>query len=247
MELRKVAAWLFLVLYLIDVALCVVANVLDITLFIVFTKILIIPLLLLYLFVRTNLEWMRAHILFVIGLIFAWGGDVALLVDHENAFYVGLGLFFVTHVLYSISFIRHAVKQHVAVLVLAGLFYAIATVVTAYLISKVETPIVVTIVIFYIVAVAVMATTATNLNVLGAFGGLAFAISDGLIALGKFGTWSWIPEDNIIAALVIAFYGVAQVLLACALVRSSTKKTSSSLNDEYGYDVPMIVTKFNQD
>lgn len=241
MQCKRALVWVVLILYSTDVGLCTLANILDNLLFLAITKIVLMPLLFVYLVLHTTPSWLLQHVVFAVAMGFAWAGDIALLIDTDTAFYTGLGLFLMTHILYSISFIRHAKVHRVLVYVIAGVVYSSAGAIVVHFIAKVETPLVVTLVAFYTAAVASMAITASNLNIFGAFGGLLFAISDSLIALRKFGTWSWIPEDHIVSALVIAFYGMAQLLLAVALIRNSRRKRVQSLDNDCSYDIPMIV------
>jgi uncharacterized membrane protein YhhN len=125
--------------------------------------------------------------LLTIGLLFSAAGDIALELDRDNFFVVGLGLFLVAHLFYIAAFFQDARKQATRWPALA-LLLAFSSVLTILLwpgLEEMRVPVLV-----YIVVITAMGTIATMRPGPGAWlvlvGAFLFIFSDSLIAIDKF-------------------------------------------------------------
>ncbi|MEU6315391.1 lysoplasmalogenase [Streptomyces sp. NPDC047014] len=164
----------------------------------VLAKPLLMPLLAAYVLSR------GAPRLLVAALLFGWGGDLALLLDAEAAFLVGMGSFAVGHVCYLVLFARRPAHP------LLGGAYALALAGTVALLwgdlpAGLRIP-----VAGYSLLLTAMAFRSGALGVRAGAGGALFLLSDTLIAAGVAG-WPQLPRPDF---WVMATYAAAQYLLA---------------------------------
>ncbi|MEU4777039.1 lysoplasmalogenase [Micromonospora sp. NPDC023633] len=140
-----------------------------------------------------------------VGLVFATGGDVALLVSGETAFLVGMGCFLGTQVAFLTAFLRHRRPPVVAVASYLAC-WAVANLVLWNSLGPLRVP-----VLGYSLALSLMAAAAAGVSRRVALGGGLFLISDLLIGMDAAG--SRIPGHGLavmttyIAALLLITTG----------------------------------------
>ena len=200
------------------------------------TKPLLMPLLALWLVTEQRRMWPAPLRWLLLGLVFAWAGDLLLMGSSETAFALGIAAFLITQLSYVIAFssfqglrFRRSiaapskpatglVRRHPA-LVIPFALYVIGLL--AYLLPDMDqfrAPVTV-----YALAIAAMALAA--LNLVGrmpagpawvAFAGaLLFVLSDSLIAVSEFGT---LPSEPWIGAAIMLSYVIGQGLIGVGLV-----------------------------
>ena len=183
------------------------------------SKILLIPILLLYLFANKPKKETNTEPLVYAGLIFSFLGDLILTRSGELFFLLGMLAFIGTHVCNSIFFYRlqkntvqRGKGRWLAILVLAVISAIVFFVLQPYL-GSFQWPI-----LFYMCIISCMAVLATgtfdnpstkkiatNCFVPGAF---LFVLSDALLAMNKF-LWHKTVAD----VFVMLTYGAAQYFL----------------------------------
>ncbi|WP_405107895.1 lysoplasmalogenase [Micromonospora sp. NBC_01405] len=163
-------------------------------------KPLLAPLLLLWL-LRSG----RRFDGFALGLIFATGGDVALLLPGEPAFLAGMGLFLCAQISFIVTFTRHR-RPPVAVVAAYLVLWALANVVLWGPLGELRLP-----VLGYSLALCLMAAAAAGVSARAAVGGAFFLVSDLLIGLDAAGTT--LPGHGL---LVMSTYITALLLLTTA-------------------------------
>jgi uncharacterized membrane protein YhhN len=187
------------------------------------SKPLLMPLLAAYLLVRLGA---RPRVLpVVVGLAFACGGDIALLVSSPAFFALGMGLFAVTHGCYLVAFLRSGalagLRRRAWVPVLYALGWLTLLVVLR---DRVSVPLLVALCCYGVVLYA-MASGAACLDVVLGVGGLLFAVSDTMIALGTGGLR--LPAHDL---AVMVTYLIAQGVLVvrfAGLVTSARVRAGS--------------------
>jgi uncharacterized membrane protein YhhN len=169
------------------------------------TKPLLMPLLALWLW-RNNPKAKGI----LAGLMFSWGGDLALQFEGQLWFITGMVLFLGAHLCYLTTFLKAGARPKP--LVAAG--YAVALAGTLILLWKplggMALPMT-----LYAVALATMATLAASINWRVGLGGMLFLISDFLIAFRVAETWT-APGPPI---WVMLTYTAAQFLIATGWVK----------------------------
>jgi uncharacterized membrane protein YhhN len=152
-----------------------------------------------------------------IGLLLSLGGDIALMFQNRKAFTIGLGLFLLAHITYTVAFTLLGVFS-VWDLLSAGILLVVG--VSFYILIRPNLGTMQGPVIAYIVAISVMVNRAGSTLVSQVFGvsqalmiligAILFYISDVILAANRF----WKPwEYNRIS---LAFYYGGQVLIALA-------------------------------
>lgn len=116
-----------------------------------------------------------------VGLLFACGGDVALLLEGETAFLAGMACFLGTQVAFIGAFLHHGRPPATSYLVYLPCWAAANALLWTPL-GPLAVP-----VLGYSLALTVMAIAATGVSARVAVGGLLFLISDGLIGIGVAG------------------------------------------------------------
>lgn len=153
----------------------------------------------------------------LIGLIFSFGGDVALMYENRKAFMLGLVLFLLAHIAYATTF---AMLTNLSALDLASTILLLALGVWFYRViapnlGTLRVPVIVYIVVISIMMNRAIATLASPIfnNIQAwmiALGAILFYISDMMLAAARF----WRPfRYNRIS---LAFYYAGQLLLALA-------------------------------
>lgn len=171
-----------------------------------------IPILLLALIAFTQLPT-PFNTIIGIALLLSAGGDIALAIDHDRYFVIGLGLFLLAHIAYVIGFAQQLAWQTIALIPI--IFIAIfAGTLTQRLyphLGKLHLP-----VLCYIIVIGLMGVTASlfsPFNWLLVIGTLIFMVSDASIAVDKF--LQPLPARDY---LVMTTYYLAQFLILYALL-----------------------------
>ncbi|MGM9475490.1 lysoplasmalogenase [Pedobacter sp. GSP4] len=184
-----------------------------------FSKPLIVVILLIWLYLETNLKG-RFHKRIFTGLIFAWLGDVLLMMqsEHPSFFIYGLVAFLVCHIFYIRAFTldhksnpKHKTPYFlwavgVFAIFCSGLFFYLQP-----MLGAMQFP-----VLMYAIIITVMAIMAVNrygkVNIFSfkliLYGALSFLLSDSALAVNKFA--QPFPQAG---ALIMASYMVAQYLI----------------------------------
>ncbi|MEU9510737.1 lysoplasmalogenase [Micromonospora sp. NPDC048170] len=140
-------------------------------------KPLLAPVLLVYLLrVRRRVDPVA------VGLVFATGGDIALLLSGDTAFLVGMGCFLGAQVAFLTAFLRHRRPPVVAVAIYLAC-WAAANLVLWNGLGPLRLP-----VLGYSLALTLMAAAAVGVSRRVALGGGLFLISDLLIGMGVAGS-----------------------------------------------------------
>ena len=154
----------------------------------------------------------------LVGLVFSLGGDVALMFkEHPRAFPVGLGLFLVAHVAYTVVFTllgRFSAWDAVSIptLLAAGIgFYALIR----SNLGRLRLPVIAYMLVISLMVSRAISTLASPIfgagqAVMVASGAILFYISDVMLAANRF--WRPIPYDR----MSLAFYYAGQLLIALA-------------------------------
>lgn len=200
------------------------------------TKPLLMPLLILWLVAEQRRHWPVPHRWLLVGLVFAWIGDLLLMGDGDLFFTLGIAAFLVTQVSYLVGFTRFrglsfrrgiaaparpatGLVRRYPVLLAPFALYLIGLVAVVWpTAGSLRIPVAV-----YGLALTAMAVAA--LNLVGrmppapawvAFGGaVLFVLSDSLIAMTSLGPWA---ESPWLGATVMLTYVVGQGLIGVGFV-----------------------------
>eukprot|EP00164_Ancoracysta_twista_P002621 GFYU01003487.1.p1 GENE.GFYU01003487.1~~GFYU01003487.1.p1 ORF type:complete len:226 (+),score=58.88 GFYU01003487.1:41-718(+) len=148
-------------------------------------------------------------------LLFSAGGDVALLWDHNEYFFLaGLSLFLVAHLAYMIVFYQHGQKSMspivAVILAILGPFY-----VYTYLFPHLPEDLVIPVCV-YATVICGMVFTSQRMGTSALLGAIIFAVSDAVLAFDKF-----VIEFKTARLIVMFTYYLAQLLIS----GSSTEET----------------------
>lgn len=155
-----------------------------------------------------------------IGLLFSTGGDIALALDREQYFVLGLGLFLVAHLCYIFGFFHRFTANWgqwpvlVALLALGGGMFAYLQPHLGELLLPVTGYMVV------IIAMGIVAALRTRRDYVLLIGAVFFIASDSMIALNTFvhdGRLAWAPR------FIMLTYYIAQLLIAVSALRERHK------------------------
>jgi uncharacterized membrane protein YhhN len=193
----------------------------------VFTKTLLMPVLLLYFIGNSSSRHhIPSRILVIAALVAAWIGDYFLLKDGESDFITGLDCFLVMHVIYIIYFWRikslFPVKDPMNVwlpFLLIAVFDAVVMMQLLPLAGKLANPL-----LGYMVVISVMFIMACNVlsnkkskTLAAPFfipGALMFILSDTILGFNMF-LW----EDHLVGIAVMLTYGYAQHLVVHGCIK----------------------------
>jgi uncharacterized membrane protein YhhN len=176
-------------------------------------------LLLAHLIVSTP-PGMRPARLFGLGLLLACAADIALLVEGEPAFLVGMGLFGLMQITYFAVFVR------LGALPLRRRFFAPACYLAVWLVANIVLwprlgDLAVPVAVYSLLLVA-MAAAAAGLNRTAALGGALFVVSDLVLGLGVAGV-----DFPLQSQAVMATYAAAQLLLVLGTVKALPRNAAA--------------------
>jgi uncharacterized membrane protein YhhN len=187
------------------------------------TKPLLMPLLALWVVALAGRTWPVPLRWLLLGVGFAWGGDLLLMGEGDLYFLLGLVSFLVMQVCYLVAFLRVPGPGLVRAWPIAAIPYAIAWVVLVVVLwpdaGDMRLPVLV-----YSATIIAMALAALDLVLRlpqamawrVAAGAGAFVVSDAIIALTAFGP---LTESVRTSAAVMATYTVAQGLIVSGFAR----------------------------
>ena len=217
--LKKRALLLFWIILLTDIVL----DLLKLDNWRCFTKPLLIPLLMIFLF--TNISKPENPFLSKLifcGLIAAWAGDILLMFSSTGCFIAGMAAFVIMQLLYAYIY-YYMQKQGFRINKSGGAGVVFMLLLSYFLFKYLETSPLFTgfyiPVAIYIGAISLMASLAANLS--GAekttdtgslsilYGAIFFVVSDGSIAIQKF----LLPGLAGLSIVVMLTYGIAQYLI----------------------------------
>jgi len=219
-----------LIAYLVVGAANVLGNAADLPMLMNVTKPLLVPLLLAWLLVArrgrltTPLRWLA------VGLVFAWLGDLLLMLDGDLEFMAGIGAFLVMQVCYIVAFTRIPGPGFVRAWKITLVPYVAIWIVVNVLVSAGVGSLRIPVLIYSAVLVA-MAVSALDLVLRVprspgwrvAWGALLFLVSDGLIALTEFGPLSGTPT---LSAVIMATYVSAQLMIVTGLAECENARAT---------------------
>lgn len=190
----------------------------------IFTKPLLIPILLLYIFMNARKQhYQHTKMLVLGGLFAAWLGDV-LLMNKSNSFFIaGMAAFVIMHLTYAYIFYKFhklRVGKSQEAFIATVVMVAFCFMLFRFLNKSADFAWLKIPVGIYMGAISLMAIMAANMlgtvsrkyNALNFFipGAILFIISDGTLAIQKF----IFPEESFLSIIVMISYGYAQSLIA---------------------------------
>ncbi len=174
----------------------------------VFSKTLLLPLLLVYFFLQKGRERKTEGLLFALGLFFSFLGDTFLLWD--SYFLCGLGSFFLAHVLYSITFFKlRKRKVPFWLLGVVGIYLAGLVGFLYPHLGPMKVPVLAYAVVISVMFLMAYQTSSKKLL----WGAVLFLISDSLLAISLF-----YYSSLGFSLVVMLFYVVAQSLLTLGIL-----------------------------
>ena len=193
----------------------------------VFTKPLLMPLLMLFVFISIAKSTGKNIIL--AALFFSFAGDVFLLFESKNSllFIPGLVAFLLTHILYIIYFfsirpIRKSLLKTAPYLCFIVLLYGVLLLYFLFPhLGALKVPVIIyalIILLMLIASIHIYSRVKKTAGILFIAGAIFFIISDSLLAINKFHTPLLFPF------FIILTYGIAQYLL----IRGFTQHSSSN-------------------
>ena len=213
MEARGVLMSAYVLVSVLNFVAVATSNVNGIQL----TKPLLMPLLPGWLLSMAGRSWPVPLRWIAVGLVFAWGGDLALMGEGDTAFMLGIASFLVMQVCYLIAFLRVPGPGLVRAWKITVIPYAAIWIAVNALVWNGAGDLRIPVLVYSAVAVA-MALAALDLvlrlpQALAwrvAAGAIVFVVSDALIALTAFGPMTEAPGTS---ALIMATYVTAQGLI----------------------------------
>lgn len=194
------------------------------------TKPLLMPLLACWLIAMRRRTWAPWLTWLLIGIGFAWIGDLLLMVDAEWAFMAGLGAFLVMNAMYITAFRAIPGPGLVRAWPLAAIPYVIAWIGINAMLAPGALRIPVIVYSAVLIAMGVLALDLV-LRLAGrerwwpAIGAALFIVSDALIALTRFGP---LQPSHASGALVMLTYLAAQAFIVVGLARGQALAASRS-------------------
>lgn len=183
-----------------------------------YTKPLLMPLLMLYMYEASKGGVILGTLLLFLALVFSWGGDLALM--YEDYFLLGVGSFLLTQLMYIVIFIKGFSKPFKISWAKTGLVAVYGCVLFYFLLPNAG-ELIIPIFVYGLTLLTMVATalmrdqdSPDRSYLLVAIGSVFFLLSDSMIALDKFVTD--IPLGDI---LIMATYLIAQYLIVEGLLR----------------------------
>jgi uncharacterized membrane protein YhhN len=186
-----------------------------------FTKPVLMPLLLFYIYESSRGNVTIKTLLLCLAILFSWLGDVALLYKTNELYFIaGIGFFLLAHVAY-IYVLKKSSYQPIRFDLKKILPFAVYPVLLFALLIPNAGSLAVPVFVYGIV-IAVMAgsarlregTTSNESYRLGLYGALLFVVSDSILAINKF--YAEIPVAGL---WIMATYTAAQLLLVSGILK----------------------------
>ena len=166
-----------------------------------------IPALSLAIMMLINIRGVSGTLLFI-ALIFSAAGDVTLSLNSGQYFILGLGLFLIAQITYSVTFYRDfkMQKSRIRIVAILVIYAVIMAVIMTPSLEKMALPVYVYLTVITIMGILAAFREPSNMLVL--FGAVCFIISDSILAVNKF--LNTLPAADY---LVMVTYYLAQFLI----------------------------------
>ena len=223
----KKTIWITLFLVVLLVNLIAVYSNSESLQFIV--KPLLMPLLAIYLLLRTNTINSNLKGWIFLALFFSWAGDIFLLFEERgsNFFLFGLSAFLVAQVFYIVFFhnirMREYIRGNALLLLLVIVYYSILINVLSPYLGNMKLPVrIYGVVLSFMVMLAMHTMLGKNKKAAlwMTMGAILFVVSDSLLAFNKF----FSPFNNA-GVIIMLTYGLAQLFITEGAVRYINSET----------------------
>ena len=193
------------------------------------TKPLLMPLLAIYLLLRTNTINSNLKGWIFLALFFSWAGDIFLLFEERgsNFFLFGLSAFLVAQVFYIVFFhnirMREYIRGNALLLLLVIVYYSILINVLSPYLGNMKLPVrIYGVVLSFMVMLAMHTMLGKNKKAAlwMTMGAILFVVSDSLLAFNKF----FSPFNNA-GVIIMLTYGLAQLFITEGAVRYINSET----------------------
>ena len=193
------------------------------------TKPLLMPLLAIYLLLRTNTANSNLKGWIFLALFFSWAGDIFLLFEERgsNFFLFGLSAFLVAQVFYIVFFhnirMREYIRGNALLLLLVIVYYSVLINVLSPYLGNMKLPVrIYGVVLSFMVMLAMHTMLGKNKKAAlwMTMGAILFVVSDSLLAFNKF----FSPFNNA-GVIIMLTYGLAQLFITEGAVRYINSET----------------------
>jgi len=187
------------------------------------TKPLLMPLLAIYLLLRTSSVTSALKVWVFLALFFSWVGDILLLFEERrpNFFLFGLSAFFVAQVFYIVFFhnirMREYIRGNALLLLLVIVYYSILVSVLSPYLGDMKLPVrIYGVVLSFMVMLAMHTTLGKNKRaaIWMMTGAILFVASDSLLAVNKF-----FSAFDYAGLIIMVTYGLAQLFITEGAVK----------------------------
>ena len=227
----KKTIWITLFLLVLLVNLIAVYSNSESLQFIV--KPLLMPLLAIYLLLRTNTANSNLKGWIFLALFFSWAGDIFLLFEERgsNFFLFGLSAFLVAQVFYIVFFhnirMREYIRGNALLLLLVIVYYSILINVLSPYLGNMKLPVrIYGVVLSFMVMLAMHTMLGKNKKAAlwMTMGAILFVVSDSLLAFNKF----FSPFNNA-GVVTMLTYGLAQLFITEGAIRYINSETRNKV------------------
>ena len=193
------------------------------------TKPLLMPLLAIYLLLRTNTINSNLKGWIFLALFFSWAGDIFLLFEERgsNFFLFGLSAFLVAQVFYIVFFhnirMREYIRGNALLLLLVIVYYSVLINVLSPYLGNMKLPVrIYGVVLSFMVMLAMHTMLGKNKKAAlwMTMGAILFVVSDSLLAFNKF--FSAFNNAGVVTMLT---YGLAQLFITEGAIRYISSET----------------------
>jgi len=197
------------------------------------TKPLLMPLLAIYLLLRTNTANSNLKGWIFLALFFSWAGDIFLLFEERgsNFFLFGLSAFLVAQVFYIVFFhnirMREYIRGNALLLLLVIVYYSILINVLSPYLGNMKLPVrIYGVVLSFMVMLAMHTMLGKNKKAAlwMTMGAILFVVSDSLLAFNKF----FSPFNNA-GVVTMLTYGLAQLFITEGAIRYINSETRNKV------------------
>jgi len=227
----KKTIWITLFLLVLLVNLIAVYSNSESLQFIV--KPLLMPLLAIYLLLRTNTANSNLKGWIFLALFFSWAGDIFLLFEERgsNFFLFGLSAFLVAQVFYIVFFhnirMREYIRGNALLLLLVIVYYSILINVLSPYLGNMKLPVrIYGVVLSFMLMLAMHTMLGKNKKAAlwMTMGAILFVVSDSLLAFNKF----FSPFNNA-GVVTMLTYGLAQLFITEGAIRYINSETRNKV------------------
>jgi uncharacterized membrane protein YhhN len=197
------------------------------------TKPLLMPLLAIYLLLRTNTNNSNLKGWIFLALFFSWAGDIFLLFEERgsNFFLFGLSAFLVAQVFYIVFFhnirMREYIRGNALLLLLVIVYYSVLINVLSPYLGNMKLPVrIYGVVLSFMLMLAMHTMLGKNKKAAlwMTMGAILFVVSDSLLAFNKF----FSPFNNA-GVVTMLTYGLAQLFITEGAIRYINSETRNKV------------------